>query len=88
MESWWRQAACAREDPDLFFPVGTSGPAEEDLMAAKRVCHGCPVLKRCRNWALETGQAAGVWGGLGEDERFRQRRKAQRAGALKSLARN
>ncbi|MEV8314909.1 WhiB family transcriptional regulator [Streptomyces sp. NPDC059900] len=87
MESWWRRAACADEDPELFFPVGTSGPAEEDLMAAKRVCHSCPVIERCRNWALETGQASGVWGGLGEDERSRRRRRIKRAEARRALAR-
>ncbi len=33
---WLRYAACVGEDPELFFPVGTTGPAVEDLTAAKR----------------------------------------------------
>lgn len=88
MEMWWRRAACAEEDPELFFPVGTSGPAEEDLLAAKRVCHRCPVIKRCRNWALETGQASGVWGGMGEDERSRWRHRTRRAEARSRPVKN
>lgn len=88
MEMWWRRAACAEEDPELFFPVGTSGPAEQDLMAAKRVCFRCPVLEQCRRWALDTGQASGVWGGMGEDERSRWRHRTRRAEARSSSVKN
>lgn len=66
---WWERAACRKEDPELFFPVGTSGPARLQLAEAKAVCHGCPVIAECLDWALATGQRHGVWGGLGEDER-------------------
>lgn len=72
---WLREAACVGEDPELFFPVGTTGPALDDIAAAKRVCARCPVLRECLNWALRTGQTAGVWGGLGEDERTAMLRK-------------
>ncbi|WP_189866804.1 WhiB family transcriptional regulator [Streptomyces poonensis] len=66
---WLRQAACVGEDPDLFFPVGTTGPALQDIADAKRICAGCPVISECLSWALGSGQTSGVWGGLAEDER-------------------
>ncbi|GGK96175.1 WhiB family transcriptional regulator [Streptomyces flaveus] len=66
---WLRRAACADEDPELFFPVGTTGPALQDVAAAKRVCDRCPVSYQCLTWALETGQTSGVWGGTCEEER-------------------
>jgi WhiB family redox-sensing transcriptional regulator len=66
---WLRRAACADEDPELFFPVGTTGPAVQDVEAAKEVCARCPVSYQCLTWALETGQTSGVWGGTCEEER-------------------
>jgi len=66
---WLRQAACAGEDPELFFPVGTAGPALRDIATAKRVCARCPVAAQCLEWALRSGQTSGVWGGTCEDER-------------------
>ncbi|WP_189220429.1 MULTISPECIES: WhiB family transcriptional regulator [Streptomyces] len=66
---WLRHAACVGEDPDLFFPVGTSGPALDDIAAAKRICADCPVIGECLSWALGGGRVSGVWGGLSEDER-------------------
>ena len=66
---WLRSAACVGEDPELFFPVGTTGPALRDVADAKRVCARCPVSADCLDFALGSGQTTGVWGGTGEDER-------------------
>ncbi|TCR20319.1 WhiB family redox-sensing transcriptional regulator [Streptomyces sp. BK205] len=66
---WLRRAACVGEDPELFFPVGTAGPAVRDIAAAKQVCARCPVRPECLEWALGTGQTSGVWGGTCEQER-------------------
>lgn len=65
---WRHRAMCRDEDPELFFPVGTDGPALLQIAEAKSVCRRCPVVSECLVWALETGQA-GVWGGMSEDER-------------------
>ena len=54
---------------DLFFPVGTSGMAVEEVAAAKRVCGECEVSGPCLDFALDTRQEFGVWGGMDEDER-------------------
>jgi WhiB family redox-sensing transcriptional regulator len=69
MSDWRHRAVCRWEDPELFFPVGTSGPALLQIAEAKAVCRSCPVVAECLTWALDSGQAAGVWGGMGEDER-------------------
>lgn len=75
---WLRHAACTGSDPELFFPVGDSGPAVEQAERAKKVCHGCPVESQCLEWALATGRTSGVWGGTDEEERRRLRRRADR----------
>jgi len=78
---WRHRAICRDEDPELFFPVGNSGPALLQIAEAKAVCERCPVINECLNWALETGQDAGVWGGLSEDERRSLKRRRARARA-------
>lgn len=73
------QAACREEDPELFFAVGNTGPALLQIEEAKAVCRNrCPVTEQCLSWALDTGQDAGVWGGLSEDERRRLKRQRSR----------
>jgi WhiB family transcriptional regulator, redox-sensing transcriptional regulator len=84
MLSWRTRSACLDEDPELFFPVGTTGPALEQTERAKAVCHGCAVINECLEWALESNQDAGVWGGLNEDERRTLRRQRQRRRRLAS----
>ncbi|MFF8681124.1 WhiB family transcriptional regulator [Streptomyces sp. NPDC015237] len=75
----WRAASvCKDEDPELFFPIGNTGPALLQIEEAKAVCRHCPVMERCLQWALESGQEHGVWGGTDEDERRRMRRRAAR----------
>jgi WhiB family transcriptional regulator, redox-sensing transcriptional regulator len=82
----WRLAAACRDlDPDVFFPIGTAGPAAVIQVAeAKRICLGCPVRTPCLDWALRHHQDHGIWGGLTAAERqalrsaasVRQRRPA------------
>ncbi|WP_409239389.1 WhiB family transcriptional regulator [Streptomyces sp. PA5.6] len=75
---WRHHAVCREEDPELFFPIGNTGPALLQIEEAKAVCRYCPVMEQCLQWALETGQEEGVWGGLSEDERRAMRRRAAR----------
>ena len=72
------RAVCREEDPELFFPIGNTGPALLQIEEAKAVCRRCPVIEQCLQWALEAGQHDGVWGGLSEDERRAMRRRAAR----------
>ena len=75
---WRHRASCLDEDPELFFPIGNTGPALLQIVQAKSVCHRCPVIDTCLKWALESGQDAGVWGGLSEDERRALKRRTAR----------
>lgn len=76
---WRHQAVCRDEDPELFFPVDVKNRAGmRQLEDAKAVCNRCSVIDICLKWAMETGQDAGVWGGMGEDERRALRRRQAR----------
>jgi WhiB family redox-sensing transcriptional regulator len=66
---WRILAACQSADPDLFFPVSSSGPSRAQVAQAKMICAGCLVRRECLEFALRTHQADGVWGGLSEQER-------------------
>ena len=74
LDDWRDVAACRDTDPDLFFPVGTTGPAIEQIEAAKAVCRQCDAMSQCLEFALETNQESGVWGGTSEEERRRLRK--------------
>jgi len=74
-DDWRDHAACRDTDPDLFFPVGTTGPAIKQIENAKAVCHQCPSQAPCLEFALASNQDSGVWGGTSEEER-RKLRKA------------
>jgi WhiB family redox-sensing transcriptional regulator len=80
--AWRSDALCRDTDPELFFPVGTTGQALLQIDHAKRVCGECAVRSECLDFALATNQDAGIWGGLSEEERRNIRRArvaAQRA---------
>lgn len=66
---WRHRAACRDEDPELFFPIGTKGPALLQVDEAKDVCRRCPVVVECLSWALDSDAEFGVWGAKTEDER-------------------
>jgi WhiB family redox-sensing transcriptional regulator len=72
----WRElAACRDSEPSLFFPIGSTGPAIDQIVAAKQICAICSVQEDCLQYALESNQESGVWGGYAEDERRRLRKR-------------
>jgi WhiB family redox-sensing transcriptional regulator len=84
-EDWREKASCRSVDPDLFFPVGTTGLALDQIEQAKAVCRACPAQSPCLEFALSTNQESGVWGGTSEEERRKLRRQwvaAQRRATL------
>ena len=77
---WQQIAACQSTDPELFFPVSSTGKSLEQASEAKAVCACCLVRRQCLAYALRTRQAHGIWGGMTEEERARRisRRQAGR----------
>jgi WhiB family transcriptional regulator, redox-sensing transcriptional regulator len=67
--NWRDDAACRDADPDLFFPIGTTGPALRQIGEAKQVCRTCPAQTQCLAWALDNRVIDGVWGGTTGEER-------------------
>ena len=41
---WRHRAACRDEDPELFFPIGNTGPALLQIEEARAVCRRCEVV--------------------------------------------
>src|SRR5690606_6979844 len=68
-DDWRHRAACRGEDPELFFPIGTSGPALLQVEQAKAVCRRCSVIDQCLAEALQRREMYGIWGGTTEAER-------------------
>ena len=81
---WRHNAACLTEVPELFFPIGNTGPALAQIERAKQVCARCEVREQCLAWALEAGQDHGVWGGMSEEERRAIKRRKSRGRTRRS----
>jgi WhiB family redox-sensing transcriptional regulator len=64
MTNWRDEALCATTAPDAFFPEGN-----ESAAMAKAICAQCPVKQQCLDYAVETRENDGVWGGLTPAER-------------------
>jgi len=69
----WRANAPCKADPDAMFDSTPGG-----IEYAKGYCRQCPAVERCLQWALDTGEDWGVWGGLSDKERRTLRRRAAR----------
>lgn len=80
---WRNLAECLQYDGDLWFPLGDDPavrgePGRSQVAAAKAICAVCPARTACLDYAIETRQEYGVWGGLDEDERRALKRKQDR----------
>ena len=85
-DDWRSLGACASADPDLFFPVSSSGAGQRQEEKARAFCGRCQVRPQCLAFALATSQAHGVWGGTTEDERRRWRQARPQAEATQRQA--
>lgn len=70
---WKSAAACRTVDTSIFFPDNDAAAAP-----ALAVCARCPVREECLDFALQTRQHEGIWGGTTESERRRLRRARTR----------
>jgi WhiB family redox-sensing transcriptional regulator len=85
---WRQRGACLEEDPELFFPIGNTGPALLQIEQAKAVCARCSVVAECRAYALANPTLTdhGVFGGMSEDERRTEVRRRRRRGDATGVA--
>jgi len=67
----WPPVACdGMGDWPFFGPdAERAGSRTRRVARAKSICASCAALLQCRVFALRTGQVAGIWGGLSEEER-------------------
>ena len=70
--SWQPIALCRGNHSHLFFPPNTSERKDERErreQRAKSICQVCPVQSSCLEYALESTEQYGIWGGFTETER-------------------
>lgn len=73
---WIFEAACTDSTPDAWFPE-----LGESTKAAKEICHTCPVINECLEYALANSERWGVWGGLATGERAALKKARRQQGA-------
>jgi WhiB family transcriptional regulator, redox-sensing transcriptional regulator len=81
-DDWRRRHVSRGTDPDLFFPVGTTGPAIDNIKIRQGSLSSMPGPIRVPPLRLAARIEYRIWGGTSEDER----RQLRRGEAGKSLA--
>lgn len=76
--NWRAHGACLTADPDLFFPVAMGTVASRQIAEAQQICAGCPVKQQCLDFAMQTRESAGIWGGTTPEDRLRVLRPRHR----------
>lgn len=90
--TWRDDALCRGADPAAYFPLSYSvdrrtNPNAAEVQAVLDMCNSlCPVADACRNWAMETNQSDGIFGGTTPDERRRIRRRTRDRAYRKRIA--
>jgi WhiB family redox-sensing transcriptional regulator len=82
--NWRAASACLNADPDLFFPVAVGNAVSKQVSRALRLCQECTVRQHCLDFALQTGEKDGIWGGTTPEERIRARRARNRRAAART----
>lgn len=67
----WREVGSCFGNEEVDFFSSTEAEAED----AVAMCSTCPVIEDCLDFALETNQPDGIWGGLTTPERTSLRRR-------------
>ena len=73
-DNWRDKAKCRGTEPGeidrLFFSDELKGElARLAIGDAKIICGECPVAADCLLFAMKTGEAHGIWGGMTTDDR-------------------
>lgn len=73
--TWQEKALCVGADPEWWFPahngprvrlstpMARTSQAGQDNLKALRICESCPVKHECAQFARDTNQKWGIWGG-------------------------
>jgi len=70
--AWHLDAACRGPHQGIFYPPARferRADKRRREMRAKEICAECSVMSACREYAIQLGEAYGIWGGLTEAER-------------------
>ena len=71
---WQGGGACQGMDTDMFYPdAERRARADTASATAYRTCRRCLVRQVCLEYALETDQRHGIWGGTSPEQRLRLR---------------
>jgi hypothetical protein len=79
VECWWWLAACYGSNVD-FFPEDREG-----VRRAQEFCRTCLVIEECAEEGLF--QPRGVWGGMSETQRRKERQTRRLTGRLEATGR-
>jgi WhiB family transcriptional regulator, redox-sensing transcriptional regulator len=82
--NWRAASACLNADPDMFFPVAADNAVSKQVSRALRLCQGCTVRQHCLDFAMQSGEKDGIWGGTTPEERIRARRARNRRAAART----
>lgn len=66
-----REGAPCAELPFIFFPedIPSSTTRQQAIELARKMCAQCPIRLECFEYAMNTGQRFGIWGGTLPSER-------------------
>ncbi len=82
---WQEDGLCRAYGVEVFFgPDQAESEVDKEAREAqaKAICRRCPVAAPCLEFAMDTNQKYGIWGGLTDRERAslkRRRARSQRA---------
>ena len=69
---WQVKAECRGPQAAVFYPPGGGERLDEKRareLRAKAICDQCVVVGRCLEYAVDSGEFHGIWGGTNESER-------------------
>lgn len=84
-KSYVQLAASIRENggveceqvPEIFYPEDSPFPSEGRMMRelAQTICGRCPIKNQCADYAINSDEPFGIWGGLTPQDREKLKRK-------------
>ena len=73
-EDWMAHNICGEVGGDLWFPEDGKGHSS-NYTKARAICHRCPVVDECGQYATTHQIVHGMWGGLAPMERRAARKE-------------